>query len=67
MEYGSMKWVDVAKLVDNGIAEVDWEDKSFICPHCGEPILAEDWYYMPAGECGDEVVPYCPICGCCFK
>lgn len=42
MEYGSMKWVDVAKLVDNGIAEVDWEDKSFICPHCGEPILAED-------------------------
>lgn len=33
----------------------DLEEKYFICPECGEPILYEDWHDL-------ENFWYCPIC-----
>ena len=33
---------------------IDWEDKFFICPECGEPIYECDWE--------DEELRVCPVC-----
>ena len=33
---------------------IDWEDKFFICPECGEPIYECDWE--------DEELRTCPVC-----
>ena len=34
--------------------QVDWEDRFFICPECGEPIYECDWDV-------DEL-DVCPVC-----
>lgn len=35
---------------------VNWEERFYICPECGEPVYEEDW--------DDEHLKYflCPIC-----
>lgn len=38
---------------------VDWEEKFYECPCCGEPIYECDW------EPVDLVKVYCPICEDC--
>ena len=35
---------------------VDYEERFFICPYCGEPVYEEDW----APE--DHAAFLCPIC-----
>lgn len=37
-------------------AYVDWEERFYECPHCGEPIYECDWT-------ADELIELCPICG----
>lgn len=34
---------------------VEWEERFFICPECGEPIYEDDWSWGDLEEC-------CPIC-----
>lgn len=54
-------WEYVAHKVqaDYG-AYVDWEERFYLCPECGEPIYEDDWHET------DFVVPEnctsCPIC-----
>lgn len=52
-------WEKVAKLVDEVYDTfVNWEERFFICPECGEPIYEEDW----GVELEAYGIPYCPIC-----
>lgn len=37
--------------------QVDWEERFYICPECGEPIYDCDW---TAEELKDNL---CPVCG----
>ena len=37
---------------------VDWEERFFICPECGEPIYECDWE--------DEELRACPVCEFCW-
>lgn len=50
------KWERKAIIVEEtyGIF-VDWDEKFFICPECGEPIYESDW--------DDELLDDCPVCG----
>lgn len=59
-EYG---WYWAAKIVEEDFGGyVNWEEEYFICPECGEPVLADDWddtdfshgYICPICELGDE-------------
>ena len=39
-----MCWEKLAKEVEaNYESIVNWKERFFICPHCGEPVLLEDW------------------------
>lgn len=40
-------------------AMVDFDEKFFICPECGEPVYADDW------EDTDFDGVKCPICEWC--
>ena len=35
--------------------QVDFEERFFICPECGEPIYECDW--------AEEELDECPVCG----
>ena len=37
-------------------AYVDWKERYFICPFCGEMVAEDDW---PEGVFGEFI---CPIC-----
>lgn len=37
---------------------VDWEERFFICPECGEPIYECDW--------DAEELHACPVCEFCW-
>ncbi len=49
------KWERVARQCqeDYGV-HIDWEERFFECPECGEPIYECDWY-------ADEL-DICPVC-----
>jgi predicted RNA-binding Zn-ribbon protein involved in translation (DUF1610 family) len=49
-------WEEAAKYCEETFGVyVDWEERFFHCPECGEPILEEDWEDYSWGMC--------PICG----
>lgn len=53
-------WEDMALIVEEvyGV-HVDWEERFFICPECGEPIYECDWL-------GNDLES-CPICNFEFE
>lgn len=53
----NFSWSYVANFVENTYeTQVDWEERFFICPECGEPIYECDW----ASHNDWEI---CPVCG----
>lgn len=52
-----MMWKKNAKVVEKVYGEyVDWDEKFYICPECGEPVYKCDWDE-------DELSRFlCPIC-----
>ena len=54
----SNAWEKMAHLIEvNYGTQVDWEERFFICPECGEPVYEEDWNDMDFEDC------ICPVCG----
>lgn len=52
-----MDWEARAEQVINGYGcFVDWEERFYHCPECGEPIYECDWSEEMLGEF------ICPIC-----
>lgn len=50
-----MNWKETAKMCQMVFgAHIDWEERFFECPECGEPLLEEDWKEHNFCEC--------PIC-----
>ena len=49
------KWERVARYLEHeyGIL-VDWDERFFECPECGEPIYDCDWE--------DDELDICPVC-----
>lgn len=43
-------------VIINYGGHVDWEERFYICPSCGEPVYECDW------ESVDLFKIYCPIC-----
>lgn len=51
-------WEEVAfELEKNYGAYVDWDERFFECPECGEPIYECDWSIADFTNC------FCPVCG----
>ena len=51
-------WESNAKYVEKVYGSfVDWEERFYLCPECGEPVYECDW---DENELCDA---YCPICG----
>ena len=50
------KWERTARRCEEeyGI-QVDFEERFFICPECGEPIYKDDWE--------PDELDTCPVCG----
>ena len=49
------KWEKVAKYIEKTFGtQVDWFERFFVCPECGEPIYECDW----AGD----TFEVCPVC-----
>lgn len=52
-------WNWAAKIVEEEFGGyVNWEEEYFICPECGEPVLADDW-----DDTDFALATICPICG----
>ena len=51
-------WESRAKYVERVFGSyVDWEERFYLCPECGEPVYECDW---DENALCDEI---CPICG----
>ena len=56
-------WEKVARYSNEVYGSyIDWEERFYVCPDCGEPIYEEDY-----NELGDyyptyNVGPKCPVC-----
>ena len=56
-----MAWEKMAYLIEvNYGGHVNWEERFFICPECGEPIYEEDWDNFDLIDGDDNFI--CPIC-----
>jgi len=54
-------WEKNAKKVEEDYGMfVDWEERFYICPKCGEPIYEDDWSES------EIWLNLCPICGYAF-
>lgn len=58
------KWEQLALYCEETYGcYVDWDERFFECPECGEPIYECDWrdsdYYL--GRKGNDKM-YCPVC-----
>ena len=52
-----MSWEKNANKVEKIFGGyVDWEERFYNCPECGEPIYEEDWTETELNE-------ICPVCG----
>lgn len=52
------QWERNAYSVENTFGGfVDWKERFYECPECGEPIYEEDW------EGCELVENICPVCG----
>ena len=52
------EWEGSAHIVEEDYGGyVDWEERFFICPDCGEPIYECDWTERELSEV------LCPVCG----
>lgn len=50
-----MNWKEAAHLCEIIYgAYVNWDERFFICPECGEPIYEVDWK--------DIDLSFCPVC-----
>lgn len=50
-------WEENAKIVETVYGGfVDWEERFYNCPECGEPIYESDWSTL-------DLVEICPVCG----
>ncbi len=51
------QWEANAKYVEEVYGtQVDWEERFYICPECGEPIYEDDWSEL-------NLCVLCPVCG----
>ena len=51
------QWLHNAHIVENLYGGyVDWEERFYQCPECGEPIYECDWS-------DEELEQLCPVCG----
>lgn len=50
-------WEANAKIVEEVYGGfVDWEERFYNCPECGEPIYEDDWTTR-------YLLELCPVCG----
>ena len=50
-------WEENAEMVERVYGGfVDWDERFYNCPECGEPIYECDWSIL-------DLVEICPICG----
>ena len=55
-----MKWSECAKMCRKVFGSyIDWEERFFECPECGEPLLEIDWE--------EHNWETCPICECVWS
>lgn len=51
-------WEKNAKVIESVYGtQVDWEERFYVCPECGEPVYDDDW---DDDNLREEL---CPICG----
>ena len=62
-------WEHLAHVVEDEYGGyVDWDERFFTCPHCGEPVYEGDWRASDYLELFFVMRPdqytnyYCPIC-----
>ena len=49
-------WEKVARYCEKEYGvHIDWEERFFICPECGEPIYECDWR-------DNDLLEECPVC-----
>lgn len=54
-------WKKIASYCEDTYGvHVDWDEKFFECPECGEPIYQNDWYNSEFVNENEEWI--CPIC-----
>lgn len=53
-----IRWIDRAEQVEENYGTlVDYTERFYICPECGEPVYEDDW------DMEDFEDRICPICG----
>ena len=53
-----IRWIDRAEQVEENYGTlVDYTERFYICPECGEPVYESDW------DMEDLEDTICPICG----
>ena len=51
-------WQEAAELIESLTEEVDYEERYFTCPECGEPIYESDYPIIHFGHGTMK----CPVC-----
>lgn len=48
--------INAKRVAEEFGGQVNWEDRFYICPFCGEPVYEEDW------DPAELEIWVCPIC-----